>query len=128
LPFLVQGQERTLLELPLATLQTGPINLPAAGGGYFRLFPSAVMRAAIRQVERGVAVLYFHPWEFDPHQPRLPLGTVGRFRSYVGIPRARRRFHKLLAAYGSRRLIDVVNELNVGGLPTFRLAAPFTSS
>ena len=71
--------KHSLLELPPATLGLGGYNLPAAGGGYFRLFPLAVMRAAVRQSERqptGVTVLYFHPWEFDPDQPTLPLGRA----------------------------------------------------
>ena len=48
-PFLVQGYRHSLLELPPATLGLGKYNLPAAGGGYFRLFPQGVMRAAVRQ-------------------------------------------------------------------------------
>ena len=43
-PFRIYGREQTLLELPPATLGVGGFNLPAAGGGYFRLFPPMVMR------------------------------------------------------------------------------------
>jgi polysaccharide deacetylase family protein (PEP-CTERM system associated) len=124
-PYWVHGARRELLEFPPATFGLGPVNLPAAGGGYFRLFPPAVMRAAVSQAERhpgGAAVLYFHPWEFDPGQPRLPLGRAGRFRTYVGISRARARLRQLLARYGSHRLIDVVDEMERAELPTFRLA------
>src|SRR4051812_48633975 len=125
-PYRVRGARRELLEFPPATFGLGPVNLPAAGGGYFRLFPPAVMRAAVSQAERhpaGAAVLYFHPWEFDPGQPRLPLGRAGRFRTYVGISRARARLRQLLARYGSRRLIDVVEEMEGAELPSFRLVA-----
>lgn len=125
-PYRALGRTHTLLELPPATLGVGGFNLPAAGGGYFRLFPPGVLRAAVRQAERhpvGVPVLYFHPWEFDPHQPRLPLGPAGRFRTYVGIPQARGRLRALLARYGSRRLIDAVEELERAALPMFGLAA-----
>jgi hypothetical protein len=83
------------------------------------------MRAAVAQAERhpaGAAVLYFHPWEFDPNQPRLPLGRAGAFRTYVGISRARSRLRQLLARYGSRRLIDSVEEVERNELPTFKLA------
>ena len=47
-------------------------NLPAGGGGYFRLLPYAVSRALIRrvnEVDRRPGVFYFHPWEIDPAQP-----------------------------------------------------------
>jgi polysaccharide deacetylase family protein (PEP-CTERM system associated) len=76
-PFVARGQARSILELPLTTWRLGGQNLPVAGGGYFRLFPLAVLLAALRQAarvrEQPAAVLYFHPWEFDPDQPRLPL-------------------------------------------------------
>src|SRR5947199_203390 len=76
-PFLVKGRERELLELPPVTLRIARFNLPVAGGGYFRLFPPGFMRAGLRQVSRtlkpSVGMLYFHPWEFDVDQPRLPL-------------------------------------------------------
>jgi polysaccharide deacetylase family protein (PEP-CTERM system associated) len=129
LPFRVIGRKRSLLELPLATLRIASLNLPAAGGGYFRLFPPAVMRAAVRQIEKqsaGVSVLYFHPWEFDPSQPRLPLGRVSTFRTYVGIRRSRERLKSLLARYGSVRMIDVVEKLERAGVepPVFRLGPP----
>jgi polysaccharide deacetylase family protein (PEP-CTERM system associated) len=125
-PFHVVGAAQSMLELPLATYGLGPFHLPAAGGGYFRLFPPVVMRAAVRQAERqvpSVPVLYFHPWEFDPTQPRLPLGLVQRFRTYVGIKRSQKRFQRLLARYPSRRMIDAVEELSKLGheLPMFQL-------
>ena len=124
-PYHIHGRRRGLLEFPPATIGLGPVNLPAAGGGYFRLFPPAVMRAAVAQAERhpsGAAVLYFHPWEFDPGQPRLPLSRAGMFRTYVGIPRARARLRHLLSRYGSRRLIDSVEVVESNELPTFKLA------
>src|SRR5262245_13133535 len=126
-PYLAKGYRESILELPPMTLGLGGTwNLPAAGGCYFRLFPPGVLRAAVRQTEReptGTPVLYFHPWEFDPGQPRLPLGAANRFRTYVGIPRARPRLRKLLARFGSRRMIDAVRELeqDKSSLPTFQL-------
>jgi polysaccharide deacetylase family protein (PEP-CTERM system associated) len=113
-PYLAGGYQKTLLELPPATLAIGSFNLPAAGGGYFRLFPPSVMRAAVRQAERhptGIPVLYFHPWEFDQAQQKLPLSRTSRFRTYVGIPRSRSRLRKLLARYQSQRMIDAVDGL-----------------
>jgi polysaccharide deacetylase family protein (PEP-CTERM system associated) len=128
-PFLARGQTRSILELPPATWRVGGYNLPAAGGGYFRLFPPAIMRAAVRQAQReltGVPVLYFHPWEFDPEQPRLPLVRVSRFRTYVGISRTRKRLRKLLARFGSRTMIEAVNERERNSVPllTYSLLAP----
>ena len=84
------------------------------------------MRAAVRQAEKhpaGVPVLYFHPWEFDADQPRLPLGRMGRFRTYVGISKSQARLRNLLARYGSRPMGDVADGLDgTAHLPEFALA------
>ena len=51
---------------------------PQLAGGRRRLFPAAAVRAvalvaAPRQPRRGQpAIFYFHPWEIDPEQPRVP--------------------------------------------------------
>lgn len=124
-PFVAVGAERELLELPLLTYRVAGMNLPVAGGGYFRLFPPAVMHAGLRQAARAapnVAMLYFHPWEFDPDQPRLPLGRLSRWRTYVGVGKTTERLNRLLTRYPFRRAIDSVRELRTKVLPRFRVA------
>ncbi len=62
------------MELPPATVRAAGMNLPAAGGGYFRLLPYGWTRWALARVnerEGQPAVFYLHPWEIDPDQPRL---------------------------------------------------------
>ena len=127
-PFMVRGTERELLELPLLTWRKLGQNIPAAGGGYFRLFPPAIMRAAIRQTlatPTGLPILYFHPWEFDPDQPRLPLGRLSGFRTYVGIGKSKDRLRRLLAMYGSVPLVEAIESLpaDQATLPKFSLSA-----
>ena len=122
-PFLARGPGGgAVLELPPAILRLPRFNLPVGGGGYFRLLPPALMEAAIRQVERdcrpAVATLYFHPWEFDPDQPRLPLRRLSRFRTYVGIGRSRGRLTALLGRHEFARAVDVARRLDAG-LPIF---------
>ena len=56
-------------------------------------------------------MLYFHPWEFDEDQPRLPLGRLARWRTYVGLRRTTARLQSLLRDYPFTRAIDVVREL-----------------
>ena len=129
-PFIAEGRSREILELPPLTYRKMGFNLPVAGGGYFRLFPLGMMRAGIRQAERGsvesptVAMLYFHPWEFDPDQPRLPLRRVARWRTYVGMKRTTARLKSLLGEYPFTRAIDAVRALRAQGVdwPRFRVA------
>jgi polysaccharide deacetylase family protein (PEP-CTERM system associated) len=128
-PFRVRGTTHELLELPPVTLRLLRTNLPVGGGGYFRLLPLCFMKWGLRQVARrcepAVAMLYFHPWEFDPDQPRLPLSRLRRFRTYVGIHRTRGRLRGLLEGRRFARAIDVAKRLNVswGTLPGFDLNA-----
>ena len=127
-PFLARGAQRDLLELPPARLDLFGLRLPMGGGGYFRLFPLLLMRLALRQIQRHgqppVAMLYFHPWEFDPHQARLPLRRLSRFRTYVGLTRSRPRLTALLSRYRFVRAADVVQQLlpHVACLPHFSVA------
>ncbi len=89
-----------ILELPPTTLTLFGRNLPAAGGGWFRLLPYGVSRWMLRRVhaaDQAPCMFYFHPWEVDPEQPRqngLPLKT--RFRHYVNLQRMQGRLRKLL--------------------------------
>jgi polysaccharide deacetylase family protein (PEP-CTERM system associated) len=114
-PFLARGETSSLLELPPATWHVLGTNLAVGGGGYFRLFPLAVMRRGIAQTMRQgqppVAMLYFHPWEFDPEQERLPLPRLSRFRTYVGLPRSRGRLTALLNQHVFERAVDVAETL-----------------
>jgi polysaccharide deacetylase family protein (PEP-CTERM system associated) len=127
-PFRVRGHEHTLLEIPPATLRLCGVNLPVGGGGYFRLLPLWLMERAFAQVRRrcrpAVTMLYFHPWEFDPDQPRLPLRRLSRFRTYVGTGRSRERLKALLRRHQFSRAIDVAAtiEERMNMLPTFSLA------
>lgn len=92
-----------LLEIPITTLRVGSRNIPAGGGGYFRLFPYAVSRAMLRRVNQheGQPVnMYFHPWEFDPEQPRPEgISLKTRFRHYLNQGRALDRLERLLGDF-----------------------------
>jgi polysaccharide deacetylase family protein (PEP-CTERM system associated) len=78
-----------ILELPLTTVRLFNRNLPAGGGGYFRLLPYSASRWCLKRVnsvDRQPCVFYFHPWEIDPGQPRQKgIGLKTRFRHYVNI-------------------------------------------
>lgn len=125
-PFRIAGVARELLELPPATLRLGGMNVPTAGGGYFRLFPLWVLHAGVDQLARAglPAMLYFHPWEFDPGHPRLPLGRKAAARTYVGVGRTLGRLDRLLDRYAGRfrTAREVSGMVRAGELPTFTLA------
>ncbi len=100
-----------LLEIPVTTAAVLNRNLPAGGGGYFRLLPYAVSRALLRRVNEVDArpgIFYFHPWEIDPAQPRVPgTGLKTRFRHYVNLRRTEPRLRRLLRDFRWRRVDEV---------------------
>jgi polysaccharide deacetylase family protein (PEP-CTERM system associated) len=116
-PFLVRGANHSILELPPLTYRLLGVNIPVGGGGYFRLLPPWFMRRGILQMRQlggsGLAMLYFHPWEFDAEQYRLPLGPLSRFRTYVGIRRNRQRLEGLLRQQPFVRAIDAAAAIGV---------------
>ncbi len=125
-PFIAVGTRQRLIELPPTTLRYCRFNLPVAGGGYFRLFPLWLMEAGVRQVHKlhpSAAMLYFHPWEFDPDQPRLPLGRTSRWRTYVGLKRSLSRLDRLLSRHCFSRAIDVVRALHGQSLHEFQVVS-----
>lgn len=89
-----------ILELPPTTLELMGRNLPAAGGGWFRLLPYSMSRWMLRRVntqDQAPCMFYFHPWEMDAEQPRQAgLSAKTRFRHYVNLQRMPGRMQKLL--------------------------------
>jgi polysaccharide deacetylase family protein (PEP-CTERM system associated) len=100
-----------LLEIPLTTTQLFGRNLPAGGGGYFRLLPYGISRWALQRVndlDGQPAVFYLHPWEIDPGQPRVPGASAkARFRHYVNLSRTEGRLDQLLRDFRWARMDEV---------------------
>lgn len=100
-----------LLEIPVTTVQLGSARLPCGGGGFFRLFPYAFSRWALRSVnERDgqPGVFYFHPWEIDPRQPRVADAPLkSKFRHYLALDRMEARLKRMLADFKWGRMDDV---------------------
>ncbi len=109
-----------LTEVPVTTVRLFARNLPAGGGGYFRLLPYAASRWMIRRVntvEHRPAIFYFHPWELDPEQPRVDgIDARTRFRHYLNLDRMRDRLSRLLADFSWGRVDRVfASEIAHGG-------------
>ncbi|MPY87929.1 MAG: DUF3473 domain-containing protein [Luteitalea sp.] len=91
-----------LIEVPPATLRFGRLNVPIAGGGYFRFWPYAWTAWGIQGINRSEgrpACVYLHPWEIDPDQPRLPASSLSRYRHYHNLHRTENRLRRLLSEF-----------------------------
>lgn len=90
-----------LWEFPPSVFRFGRLNVPVAGGGYFRLFPYAITQQCLHRVTRlgEPAMFYIHPWEVDPDQPRLAGSRLSRFRHYVNLRHTERKLRSLVGRF-----------------------------
>ncbi len=97
----VETDAGPITEIPVSTYPFLRGNLPVGGGGYFRLLPGVVHRAALASLERRGrrAVLYLHPWEFDPDQPRQRVPALARWRHYLNLHKSLPRLERLLERF-----------------------------
>ena len=104
-----------LWEIPITTLRLGGRNLPCAGGGWFRLVPYPLFRAALARAQRAQAhasVFYIHPWEVDPGQPRVPGARLAsRLRHRINLARTEARLARLIADFAWGRMDAAFPEL-----------------
>jgi polysaccharide deacetylase family protein (PEP-CTERM system associated) len=100
-----------LLELPVTTARFFNRNWPASGGGYFRLLPYRLSHWLFQQVnrqDRQPVIFYFHPWEIDAGQPRVPgIDARTRFRHYVNLQHTEGRLRRLLGDFNWGRMDEV---------------------
>ncbi len=101
------------LEIPVTTAELGPKRLAAGGGGFFRLLPYAFSSWAIRQVngrDERPAVIYFHPWEIDPDQPRVANASAkSKLRHYSRLGAMAGKLQRLAGDFQWDRLDAIVS-------------------
>lgn len=116
-PYVLQTGAGSLVEFPMTTLPfrlgSKEMRLPIAGGGYLRLLPVVVIRKGIETInlrEKQPAVLYFHPWELDPDQPRIKAGMKSTFRHYINLHWTERKLCHLFCNLAFAPMKDVLVE------------------
>jgi len=101
-PVRVRRPAGEILEIPPSTVRVLGCNWPVAGGGYLRVLPYALTRRAIRRLnerEKIAAMVYVHPWELDPDQPRLRARRRARVRQYTNLRAVEPRLRRLLREF-----------------------------
>lgn len=110
-----------LVEIPVTTATFGGKRLAAGGGGFFRVLPYGFSRWAIRQVNRRdgrPAVFYFHPWEIDPDQPRVPGAPLrSRLRHYTNLERMAPKLRELVREFAWGRMDEVAQRETARAVP-----------
>ena len=116
----VLGSGQRITEFPASTLRIFGKNIPIAGGGYFRLTPYVLTAAAIRKVNRQEmqpVMVYLHPWELDPDQPRINSTWRSRFRHYQNLHSTESKLKNLINDFSFSTMEEVlaVQDFNMQG-------------
>ena len=102
---------RSIWEVPPSTIRIGGANIPFGGGGYLRQLPMMFTRWGIKTLhvrEKQPVIIYFHPWELDPDQPRLKGSWKSRIRHYRGLNKTAGRLNEILSGGKFQALINLV--------------------
>ncbi len=101
-----------ILEFPPAVVRVSGKNIPVGGGGFLRLYPYWLTRRMLRSIktQTGPFVVYVHPWEIDPDQPRIKGASLkSRFRHYVNLRTTRWKIERLLTDFDFAPMKDVLS-------------------
>ena len=102
-PCLVEVNGLRIKEFPINVANIAGMPLVFSGGGYFRLFPDAVLKALWDR--QSYVMTYFHPRDFDGGQPMIQdLSIVRKFKSYYGLSKAMSKLERLMAG---RQFMDL---------------------
>lgn len=130
-PHVIERPCGRLVEFPLSTVSVKlpgcDLRLPVAGGGYLRLLPAWTLLRALRRINRQEgrpAVLYFHPWEIDPAQPRIRACGKSRLRHYLNLHTTEGKLRLLLDRLPFAPMSSVL--LGQARRPSGQLHAPHT--
>lgn len=110
-PHVIERQLGKIVEFPLSTVRYLGVNWPVAGGAYLRVLPGWALRAGIRRInetEKQPAIVYLHPWELDPDQPRLQGSFASHLRHYTNLHQTESKLRQLLEEFSFGTVRDVL--------------------
>lgn len=90
-----------IIEFPLTTAKILGYNMPMLGGGYFRFFPYRLTKRVIEKINKqnNSVVLYIHPWEIDPNQPKIHGDWMSMLKHYLNLDKTEKKLRKLLSEF-----------------------------
>lgn len=94
--------ESGIIEFPITLSKFGPLNIPIAGGVYFRALPNYFILNAVKKkfAEHQPVLSYFHPYDIDTQQERY---------MHAGIKD--NKFYNWLLYYNRKNVLPRLNKL-----------------
>ncbi len=114
-PFDIKKGDRVVIkEFPITVVNFLGKRIPAGGGGYFRLYPNFFIRHNFKKVnaEGRPVIIYLHPWELDPDQPRIKgIGLGNAFRHYLNLSKTQSRLEMILQEFEFESFVGLINNM-----------------
>jgi polysaccharide deacetylase family protein (PEP-CTERM system associated) len=107
---------RRIFEFPPSTIRLAGNNWAVGGGGYLRILPYGFTRWALSRInviDKQPGMVYFHPWEIDPAQPRISAPILSKFRHYTNLSSMELRIIRLLSEFKFATISKVCSQLRV---------------
>lgn len=123
-PYMIYGKNKNaILECPLSTVVILNYRIPVAGGGYLRLFPYWFIEWGLRRInqrENQPAIIYLHPWEIDPDQPKIRARWINQFRHYINLDQMEIRLQRLLSTFSFAPIREVYADALNSSVPAIQ--------
>jgi polysaccharide deacetylase family protein (PEP-CTERM system associated) len=109
-PHALDAEGKPLVEFPITTWRVMGLNVPVAGGAYFRIYPYFFTKMALEAVGGGgdPLVFYLHPWEIDADHPRIPLPRRIAATHYFNLGATEGRLRRLLRDFRFAPMSEVL--------------------
>ena len=118
MPCGIRTHSGMIRELPVNVHPLAGRKVIFSGGGYFRILPYPVIRRLTKKSDYIMS--YFHPRDFDPGQPMVSdLPITRKFKSYVGLRGAQKKFERWLDEFEFTDLRKAVETIDWTSVPIF---------
>jgi len=109
-PYFFEMQSGHLLELPMSAVEILGRRISVFGGGYLRLASRRMIQWGIKKLQAAgqPLIVYLHPREIDPDQPRLPLSRIRQFKCYVNLKSTMPKLRWLCENYTFCTMLELV--------------------
>jgi polysaccharide deacetylase family protein (PEP-CTERM system associated) len=112
IPLHIYRTHHNIIEFPMSCFRLCGLNLPCAGGGYFRMLPYWYTSLGIHRchAHRRPVIFYIHPWEIDPNVPHVKyIPLIKRIRHYKNLGKTETRLRQLLEDFSFDTIYTVLN-------------------
>ena len=112
-----RGEMGLIKEIPMTTLRMAGVKVPFAGGGFFRLYPYWFIHWGMKRINRAdeaPVVVYFHPWELVPDQPRIRRASLpAKFKHYLNLRSFESKVVRLLRDFRFKTCLELIDDFRL---------------